>query len=168
MSDNIVCPACNDTGLDSSGGLCHPCRVKGRQPVRDAVLRAVAGVFNRRLTSGSAEHDVLSGYSLPKEEELVEAVRWAFKPHVTYAIGYPLENGGVDIIFGPNPAMNTMLEWNGYPVNNRPDGGLKGFGLDKKLYIVKFTKTTIYSIPLIEPVARWKDGHWQMKPGGKR
>jgi len=128
--------------------------VKGRQPLRDAVLKAVTEVFAKHYTNGR----------LPTLDQVKEVVDWVFKPHTTYAIGYPLVNGGVDIIFGPNPAINTMIEWNGYPVNNRSDGGLKGFGLDKKLYIVKFTKTTIYSIPLIEPVARWKDGHWQMKP----
>ena len=154
MSDGVVCPACNDTGLNSSGGLCHPCQVKSRQPLRDAVLAAVTEVFAERYTNGG----------LPTLEQVKEVVDWAFKPHVVYAIGYPLENGGVDIIFGPDRSVDVMFVWNGYPVNNRHDGGLKGFGLDKKLYIVKFTKTTFHSVPLIEPIARWKDGKWQMKP----
>lgn len=141
-----TCPACNDTGRDSTGGPCHPCLVNGRQPLRDAVLGAVAVLFVEYTNK------------LPTEEQVIKAVKWAFGPKVMYAAGYRDKDGGMGMFNGPHPDFGAML-------NATPPGGLmhRQCGDPRPAYIVKLT-TTIYNGELIiEPVARWKDGRWQTK-----
>jgi len=143
MAGKITCIACGDTGLNSRGDLCSPCRKHGRQPRRDAVLNAV-----KRLFAGCWKRD-----KIPTEEEVVAAVRWAYGPRVTYAAGYRGADGSMGMFAGPTPALLDVL---GITPEADPYG--------RTAYIVEIVRATHREgEPTIRPVARWRGGRWQRK-----
>ena len=141
MGANNMCVACGDTGLNSKGGLCSPCRNKGRQPLRDAALGAVSEVFAQALRCGR----------VPAKQEVVDAVAWAYEPAVQYAACFR-GGGGMGMFAGPEPSLDTLLEL-------APP--LDPFA--RPAFIVKLTRTTRGAAPIKEPVARWKGGKWQRR-----
>ena len=144
-NSGVQCVACQDTGRNSKGGLCSPCLHKGRQPLRNAVVGAITAVFVR--------YEAMGG--LPTAEELHKAISWACQPRVTYAAGWRDKDGDMGMFEGPDPSLDAILH--GSTPQDMPG---------KTAFIVRFVKTTYYEEPIVEPVARWHNGHWQRrKPG---
>lgn len=95
----LKCKACEDTGLNSKGGLCHPCLAHNRQTLRDAVLRAVKACFDNLWDQGM----------IPGCADVEAVVRWAFEPRVTYAAGFRDRHGDDMRMFaGP---VQTLGGW---------------------------------------------------------
>jgi len=138
----VACVACGDTGRNSKGGICAPCRNKGRQPLRDAVLGAVTDLFASYWARGD----------IPTEDRILEAVRLACVPPVSYVAGFRDSNGDMAILSGPLPDIAPLLTY------TPPEDPYR-----RKAYIVRSTRTGRTTDPIIEPVARWKDGRWQRK-----
>jgi len=141
--DEITCIACDDTGLNSRGGLCSPCHKRGRQPRRDAVLGVVEGLFAKYWEDAK----------IPTEEEVVAAVRWAYSPRITYAAGYRGADGSMGMFAGPTPALTDMFDIT-------PEADPYG----RVAYIVEIVRANCMGCePTIRPVARWHGGRWQRK-----
>jgi len=147
----LTCVACGDTSRNSKGGPCVPCRTNGRQPLRDAVLRAVTHAFTIAKTEGR----------IPTEGDVMAAVREAMQPRVAYVAGFRedlaelLREPGakVGMFAGPTPELNDLLEI-------KPPEDPYGY----TAYILRTTRSSNPDEkPLVVPVARWRGGRWQMR-----
>lgn len=134
-----VCLACNDTGVNSKGGICYPCRANGRQPLRDSVLKAVNDVFARHW-----QHD-----ALPNVDHVLDAVRWAFKPKVEFTAVYRFATGEL-VRFG-GPCLRFEDLQNKRPAKKHP------------AYIIMTVRVSFFSEPVTIPIARWNGKEWKQK-----
>ena len=136
----MECVGCADTGLNSKGGLCHPCKAKGRQTVKDTLVEAVADLFDAALGRGR----------IPTEADVLQIVEWAYVPKVTYAAGFRGNNGGSMVMFaGPSRDIDVMLQ------TTPPRAGTA--------YIVRLTKQAPNEEPKMKPMAKWRVDKWRIK-----
>jgi len=137
IKSDYVCPACEDTGVNSRGSPCHPCCVNGRNILKDRVLKAVGEVFDKNRN--------------PDEGLLAEAIRWAYTPRVQYACGFREKGGGLAMFAGPVP--NTLQAAAYEP----PDDD------DRIAYMVKIVHDDHYGEPKITPIGKWNGRKWLPK-----
>lgn len=138
----IICIACNDTGLNSKGGLCYPCRSKSRQPLRDAAIASLTDLFNTCFDE----------FRLPSEDEIIESVKWACAPKVQYAAGYRGKDSAMGIFAGPVIDLDEMLAV--IPPIDRSG---------RTAFIIEMVWAQPRGELITAPVARWKDGQWQKR-----
>lgn len=138
MSYELTCVACGDTGRNSRGGLCRPCAAHGRQPLRDAVLRAIEQTFETARQRGR----------VPQPDDVMRVVRAAMEPRVTYAAGFRVD-GEIAMFGGPTEDYEELL---GITPPHPPGG---------PAFIIRMIKSTEPStLPMLKPVAKWNGERW--------
>lgn len=134
------CIACGDTGRNSKGGPCHPCRANGRQPLRDVIVEGIDKLF--------AKFEIV-----PPRSEVMKLIEWAYLPRYVYATGFRDADGGMGMFEGPTPDLGKLLD------KEPPEDPLR-----RTAYIVEFTRSKHWGEEdTHKPVARWADGRWQRK-----
>lgn len=132
------CPACQDTGNNSKGGICFPCKKKGRNPQRSRVLSAVGGLFDRLYIDNR----------LPSRGEVGHAVKWAYRPRVYYVVGSNMPGGGFAGVYGPIASLTQIQEY--VPEDEEATN----------VYIVEVTDATYGAEPKRKPIAKWNGEAW--------
>lgn len=147
MNDE-TCIACGGTGINSKGGPCAPCVRNDRWPVRDAVKAAIDAVFSE--AAGQRRVPTMNEVLATVRSTMSQRVVSPAKPSVVYGAGFRDEEGSMGMFDGPFPDMAPLLK-------KAPPGPGPG-----PAYIVKLTKLPNGEIET-EPMARWRDGAWQLK-----
>lgn len=143
MSKKLICKACNDTGLNSKGAICHICHKHGRQPMRSLCLLTIASVFSDKY-----DQDIL-----PTQQEITDAVEWVFAPPIIYH-GVMRFSNGTEHSFGqPTIDINDILKER--PWERNLDG--------TKVMIVEERKSKFGEPPERKVVAKVKNEKWMRR-----
>lgn len=130
------CIGCGDTGINSRGGVCVPCQSNGRTFLSDAVSCAIAEAFRDK--------------PVPRMEELVDILRWAYRPRVTYGACFRGDGGEVGVFEGPHRTIEECMVTP--PV-----------ACDMPAYIVEFIRRGYNEEPHVRPVAMWHGMRWRLR-----
>ena len=137
----VLCLACQDTGVNSNGNVCLPCKRANRQTVRNATVAAVQGCFIEHWRRGA----------VPCVETVVDAVREAMQPRVTYIAAFKY-GAKITVFAGPADAPYQLLA-------AKPPKCSRGCNA----YIIRRTRSLDPDRPPFdEPIAKWC-GKWVRK-----
>lgn len=141
MSSDFRCIACEDTGINSKGGQCIPCKNNERQLLRNAVIAAVKVVFAKATAAGR----------LPDPCEVRSAVDWAYAPRRMYAAGFRDPDGEMRDMFAGPTAKRENITYDITPDEDDP----------RPAFIVEIVKGDVYGEePTVLPNMKWRDGFW--------
>lgn len=132
-----TCTACGGTGINSRGGVCYPCEQRGIV-TKTSVINAISQVYAVAFTERK----------LVTKEQLHAAIDKVFEPESFYFVVCRGPDSVVTRISSPYHTVEDALQHT-FPIVGYPWPG--------PLFIVEERDGKQ------EPVARWKDGGWQLK-----